>query len=503
MSSVIHFPLGPIDHCPPPSHQSSVIYFGIKSGVSYGEVFDFLQEGLHRLFLRAPWLNGMVHAQSSDTPGWRPGQLEIRYPSKVDATRTPKCPQLHYKELETAVSFEDIKLRGFPIDVFEDEELTWVSYNPKGADFEAGVDVIAAQANFMPGACLLSPSVHHATCDAIGMGIVMKLWGDECCALSLEKKQGRDGRLPRLPEQIWDRMLPERLWQKAYPAGRSVADVGAASWRMLGLDPPAAGMDAKQSLVPTARTRLPREPQIMTSRVFYISSRAFQALRETCQRLPASEDVSGNDAVLALMWRTVMRARVAARKQANPVAVAISLDETAELQIVNDARAAFSAALPPLYLGNCIFHHRPTVLLRSLLDDHDGLATVASAIRASARTFTQDAVLDAYLLMKQMPDWTRLHPLRHMSVPDTWVMSSMIAMDDRSTSFGDLVLARNGQPYSFRMLMGNRNRAQVHACYVMPQQKHGGMELVLSMFADEWPHVMADTEFGRYAELVV
>jgi hypothetical protein len=109
------------------------------------------------------------------------------------------------------------------------------------------------QVNFIPGACLLVPSVHHAAFDAIGMVIFLKIWRGRCRDLSLESC-GRFESVPMLPKEKWDRTY---------------------------LD---------------------------------------------------TTDLSGSGVVLALLWRTLVRARIAARGLSE-VDVKTDLDSLAELQI--------------------------------------------------------------------------------------------------------------------------------------------------------------------------
>jgi len=97
-------------------------------------------------------MNGKVHRQSPDTPGWRPGQLEIRYNPDVENTDKPKCPQLHFNELKSEAPYDDLKARGFPLDVFTDEDVLWIPLSYVNSTIsDEGVEVVAAQANFMPG----------------------------------------------------------------------------------------------------------------------------------------------------------------------------------------------------------------------------------------------------------------------------------------------------------------------------------------------------------------
>lgn len=104
-----------------------------------------------RAFLQVPWLNGTVHRQDSDTPGWRPGQLEIRYEATNSDCCMPKCEQLRYNELNSTASYNELKANGFPLDTFRDEELLWIPDSYVNGNLEVGVEVVAAQANFIPG----------------------------------------------------------------------------------------------------------------------------------------------------------------------------------------------------------------------------------------------------------------------------------------------------------------------------------------------------------------
>lgn len=97
-------------------------------------------------------MNGKVHWQAPDTPGWRPGQLEIRYNPDVNNTNKPKCPQFRFNDLKLDVPYNDLKARGFPLDVFTDEDVLWIPPSYVNSIIEDdGVEVVAAQANFIPG----------------------------------------------------------------------------------------------------------------------------------------------------------------------------------------------------------------------------------------------------------------------------------------------------------------------------------------------------------------
>jgi hypothetical protein len=200
-----------------------------------------------------------------------------------------------------------------------------VSLSYQNANFDAGVEVIAAQANFIPGACLLVTSVNHAACDATGMAVFFKLWGDHCQSLSLQS-QGRPELVTMLPVESWDRTLLGRIWEKE-ATGHSVKDVDPKIWQLIGMDPPGPDKDA---VAPPALVKPPQRKQIMTSRVFYMSSTTFTKLRTKSNEELGTTDLSGNDVLLALLWRGLINARIAARKHHDAEAK-VDMDSEVEL----------------------------------------------------------------------------------------------------------------------------------------------------------------------------
>lgn len=106
-SAMIHLPLSPLDHIPPYNYTASVLYLYLKPAVNLDDAFKVLHEGLHKTFAQLPWLSGKIWEQSADAPGWRPGQLEIRY-RPVDVNG-PRPYQLKFNQLSTSLSYDDLK----------------------------------------------------------------------------------------------------------------------------------------------------------------------------------------------------------------------------------------------------------------------------------------------------------------------------------------------------------------------------------------------------------
>ncbi|TGO39537.1 hypothetical protein BHYA_0052g00360 [Botrytis hyacinthi] len=152
-----HIPLSPFDHVPPVIHVTAVMYLPLKAGVNPAQAFEILQTGLKSTFVTIPWLSDKVWPQDSKAPGWRPGQLEIRH-GVVDID-SPSPYQLKFKQLESDYSYEELKEESFLPNSFEYEDIMWAPFIPPT---DKGAEVFVAQANLIPGGCILTQAIHHA-----------------------------------------------------------------------------------------------------------------------------------------------------------------------------------------------------------------------------------------------------------------------------------------------------------------------------------------------------
>lgn len=504
-SEVTHIPLGPLDHIAPWNIPQSVIYLSLKQGVRPRDAFAHLQEGLRRTFLQVPWLIGQVHWQSRDTPGWRSGQLEIRYNSSLVSARTPP-QQLRFNELDTPMSYTDFRENGFPLDIFEDEALLWTT--PFTPDFEAGAEVFAAQANFLSGGCLLVLSVSAPTSDGTAMLTVTRLWADHCSSLLRAQEQGRDAvdssssLLLPLPSATFDRVIVDRILRKEGSVRSSLA-----TWRLVGIDSP------KERAIPhpydaaanvTAADGLPA----MKPSVFYLPHAAYTALRKKCvAEFGAATNISGNDLICALIWRSIARAWMATKINQAQHNDKDEPDETlSELAILFDARPYFAqpSSLPGLstYLGNLNFENRLSLPLKTLTAPETSISCVARTIRKYAEIHADSATMtEAYSLLRSTQDYNSLQQLRapRMSpaLRSVGILSPMV-LPFNETCFGDTMFGNDGKPEAFRPLMGACNRG-FRTCFVIPRKKHGGLEFVMTLSENEMEFLGKDDEFQRYA----
>lgn len=488
-----YIPLGPLDHIAPWNIPQSVIYLSLKHGVTTQDAFSTLLEGLRRTFLQIPWLNGRVHWQSENTPGWRPGQLEIRY-----SALTQNPPQLRYNEMKTNLTFLDLKDLAFPLDTFNDEELLWT--NPFEPNFETGLEVFTAQANFLPGGCALVLSVAPPASDGTAMLSVTRLWADHCSSLMHDGHQPNGGpdssssALGPLAYASSERTVLDSIG-KQLKGATSSGQMNPEIYHLVGLDPEQGSSDEGSHVPANAISELSKE---MKPSLFYLPHAAYTTLRKDCVAELGATDVSGNDLVCALIWRSVIRAYMAVhRAQYSNME---PLEPQSELCIPFDARVELMGSLPSNYLGNLNFEHRLACSLDHLVAKETSIPQLAKMIRTHASEFACGVnLLEAYSLLGSVSDYRQVPQMRapRMKSASVGVLSPMM-LPFNEACFGAQVFGNGGRPESFRPMMGACNSG-FRTTFVVPRKSHGGIEFVLTLSEKERNFLAGDSEFTSYA----
>ncbi|KAI8932192.1 hypothetical protein NX059_011072 [Plenodomus lindquistii] len=494
MAGQQQFSLGPLDHYARSCYPSFCIYFGLSDDAEPGQIFVTLQDGLRRTLEQHPWLGGTVHLQASDTPGWRPGQLEVRwYPqSAVNGDGVDALPQLRFKQLETDLTYEDLEASGFPLDTFTHEELLWVPlFSP--IDAQHSPTVLAAQASFLPGACLLTLSINHTVCDGTAVLDILKLWAANCHEL-----QGGPPAEVSGPVNV-DRARIDGIWKRE-GSGRAISDLGPEVWKMMDLDP--ATLTVKQEstsandIEPPAATSV-QSPR-MQAAMFYVSKSQFTELRKRCiegAKSSPSSSLSGMDALSALIWRSLAKAHRLAAVEGGRAAAELDTSE-AQLHMALDGRPNFSHAMPAPYLGNLTLINQCRRTLSSLTADETSLGHVALDIRAVAESATHEALLDAYAIARSIKDLSVLPHGKGLAAFDN-VISSLIMYPLEDLHFGGHVWVDGGRPQAVRPLMSQWNTSG-RICFVLPRKTNGGVEFVLNALPDEMALLLRDVDFSHF-----
>ncbi|KAL2174629.1 transferase family-domain-containing protein [Thermothelomyces heterothallicus CBS 202.75] len=473
---VTKVPLTPIDHLHRPNYIKICYWFPLQPDVDPKDVYNYLGQGLRKMFSRMPWLGGKVYLQEPNTPGWRPGQREIRY-EPWDA-EGPVPHQLVYKELDTELTYADWKNEGFPPEAFPDEELLDV---PVEGDMEAGCDIFVAQTSFVPGGVILCMSTCHAAVDGTGMVIAMKAWADNCRSLHDASAEQDD-----FPPETYDRGLPDRLWEEE--AGAPVPE-NPDGWTrgLVGLEGPRTAADDPAELAYRDRKAVHRS--------FYIPAAKLAELQKICDESgePAESGaaaLSTSDVITALMWRAHLRARAAVARDGEP------LPDRTVLEGAVNGRLDFSASLPPLYLGNLTFYNQAVLPTADVLDPDVPLSRLARAVRKGAARANAASLNQAYGLLRTAPTFGLVRPRFRRVHGFDLLISNLLAFPVDDILFGAGFFANAGRAEALRAYLG---RFGHHArCSLVLPKRPAGVEISMNLFEDEMEHLEKDEAWTKY-----
>ncbi|KAI1412828.1 hypothetical protein F5Y13DRAFT_190035 [Hypoxylon sp. FL1857] len=486
--------LNSLDHLPPPVYANAALYLRLKANVSPKKAFDVLQEGLKRTFTQLPWLGGKVHRSSNASSG----SLEIQYYTTRDII---PLPQFKFNEPDSDLTYDDLKETAFHPSTFEDETLTWA---PFFANLDHGSEVFVAQANFIPGVCILTGAILHVVSDGTALNHVFKIWADNCCDVQLGKM------LQKQSQEISDHEVLERIWAKE-GTKKTVQQLPPKTWRLLGLNAPETAnlqimADGHEETQPPSAPRSAGSRGDMKACIFYLSPTNIKSLRDECAKESGAADVSLNDVICALIWRCLLRARTTASKvtlgEENKTGARIpsAIDAEARLDLPFDARPYFPELMPSNYLGNFTMINQVHLPLSSLLGS-TSIGTIARMLREVAGDVTTPRIMDAYTLVKTLVKEGGLK-LENLEVNGNGLMiTSFLAFEMADVNFGEEVFGNGGKPEAMRTLMGAINRS-FRYCAILPRKQHGGVEFVANLFDDELDHLLEDEEFDKFAVFV-
>jgi hypothetical protein len=395
------------------------------------------------------------------------------------------------------MDYDDLRELGFPTDAFDDGSLIWWPFMP---DINTGPEVFVAQANFLPGACLLTAAIHHSVSDGTGLFTVFRLWADHCKVLRLESSLPH---VPPPPPESYDHNLLERIWINE-GRSKSIDAIDPATWGLFGINP----QDLEPDESPNDEMQFQESetvittPRIANSAIFYIPPAQVIALQKECAKGLGltTTGISGNDVISALIWRCLLRARSTA-VQYSPSSQQSNGDTIAHLAMSFDARPNFSKSVPPNYLGNLAMLHHSRLPLSSLTSPDTSIGVVSKTIRESANAITTAGLLDAYTLARSVPNFGRLI-LRPSGLDgSTMIITSLLMFPIYNASFGDSIFGNKGVPEAVRPLMSPFNR-WTRIGFILPRKLHGGVEFVVNLFDEEMEILLKDEEFGKHAMLL-
>lgn len=275
------------------------------------------------------------------------GRTDFRY--KV----IPGKAFLKVKDLSADVDFAKIKAKGFPSAEFVHDTYVGV---PHIAFPTIPRDVCVIQANFVHGGLFLVFSFHHIIADGTGITSIMRLFAQHCKALQQNKDYDR--------EQVLAKMDPHLSFDRDAIVQLDGAIDHDAILRYYNV------YDSVDK-----RFNYPASVGAVANMDFRLPASAVVELKSAASLDDGHSWITSSDAVNALLWRAIIRARLAA-------GVLQPSDEVYYFNSV-EFRSKLPTPLPSGYIGNAFLLVSTDKLRASELVGENGLKRAAQLIRQS------------------------------------------------------------------------------------------------------------------------
>lgn len=481
MADPRRFELNAMDNIMPRFFTSLIFTFRLRPGVTHEKVLSVLRASLQSASDELPLIRRRVFAIPPSEVNKTIGRLEAR--EHPDWT-----PEVVYNDLtDEWPNYDDLVDEGLPQDMLDGAQLL-----PPGRvqiDLDGGTPLFIAQANFLDAGLLLGLSMFHPLIDGMSGALILRMW-----AKHMRIQQGEAPAALSIPADCCDYSALIDTWKSG---GAPIAEGTPEDWRLLGLLPP--GSDEPPKKPP---------PQMLTS-IFYISAAAFTRLSGVAAAASTAEDgdiaATANDALMALLWRCIMRARHAAASTSPPYSAP---DAITELDTTLNGRVLFSDTLPWQYMGTLVYIVTTRLPIVDLISPATSLASIVTAVRRTVASVTRDRALSVYGLAATRLDGYTAATLRWPFATFDGAeacFSSFLSLPIMDMAFGGELFAGAGGVGGIPDYVRPERRLLdlvCRNCNILPLRREGGAETLVSLTREEMALLERDAEFKEYAELV-
>lgn len=361
-------------------------------------------------------------------------------------------------------SYAELKEKHFPVSAFDADTVCRRGVWPSAGE---RLPISLVQANLIRGGLILTWCILHMAGDGTSFYTWTKIWAEGC-----RRAQGLD-----IPDPL---DLPDAIWtdreQVTKSSGKNEGKLeDHPEYTLLPFTPPGA---PPKMLSQTHR-----------GQVFYFSRESLAALKAKASPSNATKPsdqtwISTNDALSALVWRTVMAAQ-------SPLDT-LEGDPESIFNIAIDGRQRTEPKIHKDTQGCFLQYVAVSAPLRGMLSTLS-LADLAIRIRKAILSANEHFTDDVVALVDKLEDVDRLVPTAFLDVPGfNCVQTSWTNFELYGLDWGDLL---GGRIEAVRVPhVGVLNGCQV----VLPILPDGGMEIVVGVEGSCLDRLLNDPIFTKY-----
>ena len=435
-----------LEQTAPPYWNRSLYCFKLEPNYKKEEITRILREALKATFADLPVLTGQLVPVD-----------DVKQPGKKDVVSGGN-EELFVKDLtSSSLLYDHLKANQFPLSTFYDETFWATPCMPAPGE---KCPVFAAQANFIEGGWLLGISFWHLIMDGTALAVTLRVLAQNCLLVQDPSSQGHAG--STLSGDIFNK---SRLHWTGPEYKGQLSD------------------HPEYVLLPEVPTGPPPFATItLKVEVFHISPTSLEALKAAATPVVDAEThvkepiwVSTNDAVSALIWRSLMVATYEGTEYKD--------EPLSCCQVAVNGRAKMDPPLPADYFG-CALSYGTSYLPISSILVPGSLSIMALMIRQSIMKVTAPYIESVIATMRNVPDYRRFIPssfvdlLGRDTVQTSWSAFPLYAYD-----WGQALGGKCERVRAPKLGMFNGLQAILPA---LPESQGGGFELMIGLE----PHVM-------------
>lgn len=391
-----------------------------------------------------------------------------------------KLQRLDENDIETVVvkdlrhphdfpfTYQELKAKSFPVSAFDGDHLcrgpVWASPGDR-------IPISLIQANFIRGGLILTWNIFHMIGDGTSFYLWTKVWAEGC----------RRAQSLNIPDPV---QLPLAIWtdreQVMKPSGKNHGRLeDHPEYTLLPFSPP--GPSPKML------------SQHHRGQVFYFSPQALKMLKADASPVNATEPsnqkwISTNDALSALLWRTVMAVQ-------SPLE-SLDGDPVSNYGISINARHRLTPRVHPDTSGCFLGWVSVEAPIRRIIGDLN-IADLAVLVRKAVLRADDNFGDDVVTLVDSLDDVNRLVPTAFLDVPGlNCVQSSWTGFDLHSLEWGPVLGNKIDTVRS--PSVGLLHGAQI----ILPVLPDGGMEVLMGVEESCLERLLNDPLLGKYAVAV-
>ncbi|TVY80530.1 O-acetyltransferase pyr7 [Lachnellula suecica] len=434
-SDAVH-QLAAVDSALPPIYSRRVFIFsdieaqGLNQ--SRSEAIRVLCHALHTTVEEFPVLANSV-SMSSGTWKFLPGQA-----------------RLHIRELP--MSFEGLKNENFATSLLKADVLASV---PGMIDFEQEWDCCRFQATFIQGGLLLSVSINHLAMDGISITRVVRALARNSC-------------IPPKPSQENSVAAFDRSRLSSSSSVPDIAKIPA------------------YIILSEAFDFATRTAGSISTRMYQFTEQTLAQLKSDCSLLlPPKSWISTQNAVCALVFRQIIKARLAAG--------ILKPTDKVQYSFAVEFRNIIEPPLPADFVGNAVLFTATTFIPVCDLVAPEGLSLAAAAVRRAIQEVDAAYVDNFIAVIKSLPDPRALNFYGAVNGKTTAITS---------TSYKNFVMPSDwhlslGKYEAMRLLDGGLGDGM----FVIMPVRETGWEVIATL-ASPAMDVFEDKEWNKYARRV-